>query len=123
MNCTKENCPMTIAVNLISGKWKLFILYGLRDGSKRYSELRNICEGVTEKMLTNQLRELEKDGLINRKVYPQVPPKVEYSFTAIGERLSFIFDPLYDWGKDYIKELKPEQFHLVEAFERLSDQD
>ncbi len=119
MNCSKENCPMTIAVNLISGKWKLFILYGLRDGSKRYSELRRICEGITEKMLTNQLRELESDGLINRKVYPQVPPKVEYSFTPIGERLSFLFDPLYSWGKNYIKELKPEQFHLIEEFERL----
>ncbi len=118
MKCTKENCPMTVAVNLISGKWKLFILYGLRDGAKRYSELRRICEGVTEKMLTNQLRELEKDGLIRRKVYPQVPPKVEYSFTEIGERLSFMFDPLYDWGKAYIKEVKPAQFHLVEAFER-----
>ncbi|NMH87321.1 winged helix-turn-helix transcriptional regulator [Flavivirga algicola] len=120
MDCSKENCPMTLAVNMISGKWKLFILYGLRDGEKRYSELRRICEGITEKMLTNQLRELEKDGLIKRKVYPQVPPKVEYSFTEIGERLSFMFDPLYNWGLDYIKEKRPEQYHLVKQYEKTS---
>ncbi|UII35030.1 helix-turn-helix transcriptional regulator [Fulvivirga ulvae] len=120
MDCSKENCPMTLAVNMISGKWKLFILYALKDGAKRYSELRRICGGVTEKMLTNQLRELENDGLIKRKVYPQVPPKVEYSFTEFGKRLSFIFDPLYDWGLEYIKEFRPEQFHLVEEYKKES---
>jgi len=118
MNVSNENCPMTLAINMISGKWKLFILYGLRDGKKRYSELRRLCEGISEKMLTNQLRELEKHGLVKRKVYPQVPPKVEYSFTEIGEKLSFMFDPLYDWGLSYIKEQRPEQYHLVENFKK-----
>lgn len=122
MNCSKENCPMTLAVNMISGKWKLFILYGLRDGAKRYSELQRICEGVTEKMLTSQLRDLERNELIKRKVYPQVPPKVEYSLTEMGQRLSVIFDPLYDWGLNYIRELKPEQYPLIEAFHQTVEQ-
>ena len=118
MECTKENCPMTIAVNLISGKWKLFIMYSLRNGPQRYGDLKRTCTNITEKMLTSQLKELEKDGLIKRKSYSEIPPKVEYSFTEIGEKLNKIFDPLYSWGVDYIKELKPEQFHLIENFQK-----
>ena len=113
MKHPKESCPLTLAVKMISGKWKLFILNGLKNGPKRYGELRTICTNITEKMLTNQLRELQKDGIIKRKVYPQVPPKVEYSFTEIGEKLCLIFDPLYSWGIEYIKKVKPEQSHLL----------
>jgi len=113
MKDPKETCPLTLAVKMISGKWKLFILNGLKDGPKRYGELRKICTNITEKMLTSQLKELQKDGIIKRKVFPQVPPKVEYSFTEIGEKLCFIFDPLYSWGIEYIKDVKPEQLHLI----------
>jgi len=113
MKHPKESCPLTLAVKMISGKWKLFILNGLKSGPKRYGELRKICTNITEKMLTSQLKELQQDGIINRKVYPQVPPKVEYSFTEIGEKLCFIFDPLYSWGVEYIKEVRPEQAHLL----------
>ena len=113
MKDPKDVCPSILAVKIISGKWKLFILIGLKNGPKRYGELRRFCTNITEKMLTSQLRELQKDGIIKRKAYPQVPPKVEYSFTEIGEKLSLIFDPLYDWGIEYIKEVKPEQLHLI----------
>lgn len=113
MKHPKETCPLTLAVKIISGKWKLFILNGLKDGPKRYGELRKICPNITEKMLTSQLKELQKDGIIKRKVYPQVPPKVEYSFTSIGEKLCFLFDPLYSWGVEYIKDVKPELLYLI----------
>ena len=113
MKHPKESCPLTLAVKMISGKWKLFILNGLKSGPKRYGELRKICTNITEKMLTSQLKELQRDGIIKRKVYPQVPPKVEYSYTEIGEKLCFIFDPLYRWGIEYIQEVKPEQSYLL----------
>ncbi len=114
MHHPQESCPLSLGVKMISGKWKLFILNALKNGPKRYGELRRICGNITEKMLTNQLKELQRDGLINRKVYPQVPPKVEYSFTEIGEKLCFIFDPLYEWGVEYIKEVIPEQSYLLD---------
>ncbi len=114
MHHPEESCPLSLGVKMISGKWKLFILNALKNGPKRYGELRRICGNITEKMLTNQLKELQRDGLINRKVYPQVPPKVEYSFTEIGEKLCFIFDPLYEWGVEYIKEVIPEQSYLLD---------
>jgi DNA-binding HxlR family transcriptional regulator len=106
---------VTIAVKVISGKWKLFILSVLSNGEvKRYGEIRRTCENITEKMLTSQLRELEKDGIVFRKVYAQVPPKVEYSLTDLGKKLCHIFGPLYDWGVDYIKEVRPDQLHVLE---------
>jgi DNA-binding HxlR family transcriptional regulator len=114
MNEPKGHCPLTIAVKVISGKWKLFILSILSNGEvKRYGEIRNTCENITEKMLTSQLRELEKDGIVFRKVYAQVPPKVEYSLTDLGQKLCLIFDPLYEWSVDYIKEIRPDQLHLI----------
>ncbi|WP_428742395.1 winged helix-turn-helix transcriptional regulator [Tenacibaculum sp.] len=113
MHHPEESCPLSLGVKMISGKWKLFILNGLKNEPKRYGELRRICGNITEKMLTNQLKELQNDGLINRKVYPQVPPKVEYSLTEIGQKLCFIFDPLYEWGVEYIKEVIPEQSYLL----------
>ena len=73
----KYNCPLELTMDLIGGKWKLIILWYLLDGSKRFSQLNRLMPNITQKMLTTQLRELEEKGLINRHVYPQVPPKVE----------------------------------------------
>ncbi|KIX21309.1 hypothetical protein SY27_09985 [Flavobacterium sp. 316] len=110
----KLHCPLTFAVKAISGKWKLFILSVLSNGdTKRYGEIKRDCENITEKMLTSQLRELENDDIINRKVYAEVPPKVEYSLTERGKKLCLIFDPLYEWGVDYIKDIKPDQAYLL----------
>lgn len=92
-------CAVEGAINLIDGKWKCVILWHLLvDGTLRYNELKKRMMGVTPRMLTNQLRELEADGLIHREVYAQVPPKVEYSLTEMGEGLYPILNALRDWG-------------------------
>nr|WP_246050085.1 winged helix-turn-helix transcriptional regulator [Aquibacillus sediminis] len=92
-----------LTLSVIEGKWKLSILchLGLK-GTKRFGELRKLIPNVTKKMLTNQLRELEDDGLLHREAYPVVPPKVEYSLTKQGESLFPILKAMEDWGRNYM---------------------
>lgn len=91
-------CPMPDIAQLIGGKWKLIILQILIfKGTKRFGELRKLIDGVTQTMLTNQLRALERDGLVTRKVYPEVPPRVEYSATQRALDLQDVFLALHDW--------------------------
>jgi len=91
-------CPMPDIAQLIGGKWKLIILQILIfQGTKRFSELKRAISGVTQTMLTQQLRALERDGLVSRKVYPQVPPRVEYSATPKGCDLTVVFQSMHDW--------------------------
>lgn len=97
-------CAMEAALSVISGKWKLKILNQLLTGSKRYSEIHRKVAGITEKVLTQQLRELEEDQIVSRKIYPEVPPRVEYSFTEMGEELSKIFFALEVWGSNFLTE-------------------
>lgn len=97
-------CAMEAALSKISGKWKLPILNRLLDGPVRYSDIRHGIPGITEKMLTQQLRELEDDGIVERKVYPVVPPKVEYYFTTAGQELIHIFRALEKWGGQFLQE-------------------
>lgn len=92
----KSSVEMTLKV--IGGKWKLVILCHLMDGVKRFGELRRGMPDITQKMLTQQLRELEEDGIITRKVYNQVPPKVEYSLTEYGVTMEEVLDVMADWG-------------------------
>ncbi|MBH5320292.1 helix-turn-helix transcriptional regulator [Paenibacillus sp. GSMTC-2017] len=96
-----------LVVKLIEGKWKLHILYHLTNGPTRSGELQRLVTGITRKMLTEQLRELERDGLVARKAYDQVPPKVEYSLTEYGQSLKEVLKGLYDWGDKYIKDKYP----------------
>ena len=91
-------CPMVRAINVIGGRWKPIILHILSDGTQRFGELRKKIPPVTQKMLTQQLRELEADNLIIRQVYAEVPPRVEYSLAAKGKDLMPILNDLYDWG-------------------------
>ena len=92
------DCPMPDIAKLISGKWKLIILQILIfDGTKRFGELKRACDGVTQTMLTNQLRALEKDGLVTRKIYAEVPPRVEYSATPLAMDLEQVFFAMRDW--------------------------
>ncbi|MEF9935369.1 MAG: helix-turn-helix domain-containing protein [Clostridium sp.] len=106
-NCPQyDNCPMNTAYKLISGKWKILILWYLRGGALRFSDIKRKLPNVTHKMLTNQLRSLEADGIISRKVYPQVPPKVEYSLTELGTLLSPMLDNMFEFGAKYSKTFK-----------------
>ncbi|WP_228275845.1 winged helix-turn-helix transcriptional regulator [Gracilibacillus oryzae] len=92
-----------LALTVIEGKWKLIILCHLeRKGTKRFGELKKLIPNITQKMLTNQLRELEHDGLVHREVYPVVPPKVEYSLTDQGDNLLPILHKLEEWGRNYM---------------------
>ena len=95
-------CPVEACTEVIGGKWKGEILYVLFTGTKRYGELRKLVPGATQRMLTLQLRELEEDGIIQRKVYPIVPPKVEYSIAKRSESLKPIIDAMWQWGKDFL---------------------
>jgi DNA-binding HxlR family transcriptional regulator len=96
-NCEKE---LTLAV--IGGKWKMLILWHLgKEGTKRFNELKSLMPGITQRMLVNQLRELESDFIVHREVYAVVPPKVEYSLTERGKTLMPILESMYAWGKDY----------------------
>lgn len=100
-------CPIEATIQLIGGKYKAVILWHLMNDTLRYSQLHRKMPKATDKMLTQQLRELEKDGLINRKVYPVVPPKTEYSLTEFGKSLVPILDAMCDWGTDYLQKLQP----------------
>ena len=97
----KFNNPVELSLDINGGKWKMPIIWGLKDGSKRYGELRRSLTKVTHKMLTQQLRELEQDEIIKRKVYAEVPPKVEYSLTLLGESIIPVIDLLREWGEQY----------------------
>ena len=95
-------CPMDITINILSGKWKLSILWHLSNkGIIRFNELQKLLSTVTQKTLTMQLRELERDGIIYRKIYAEVPPKVEYGLTDLGESMKPILSSMCDWGKFY----------------------
>ena len=93
------NCPITTTLSFIGGKWKVVILWYLSEGVTRFGELRRKVPGINQKMLTQQLRELERDKLINRKVFAEVPPRVEYSLTEHGQSLTQILDLMHVWGK------------------------
>ena len=92
------DCPVTKAVRTLDGKWKLHLIYQLMDDTRRFSELQRAVPKITQQMLAAQLRQLEADGLVSRVVYPQVPPKVEYSLTPLGRQLRTVTDALATWG-------------------------
>ena len=94
-----QSCPVTAAMGVIGGKWKVIILYHLRDNTLRFGELRKCIPKITQKMLTQQLRELEANHLVARKVYAEVPAKVEYTSTQIADELRPIMDMLCAWGE------------------------
>jgi len=91
-------CPTETALTLIGGKWKGMILFYLVSETRRFNEMRRLIPGITQRMLTKQLRELEENGIVNRKVYPVVPPKVEYSLTDLGRQLIPVIQALETWG-------------------------
>ena len=94
-------CPVETTLTLIGDKWKVLILRDLMPGTKRFGELKKSIGSVSQKVLTAQLRDMEKSGLINRKVYAEVPPKVEYSLTNLGQSLKPVLDSMQSWGEKY----------------------
>ena len=96
-------CPIQSIVDTLGGKWKLSILYQLFQGTKRYGELKRLVPNATERMLTLQLRELEAAGIVLRTVYPEVPPKVEYSLTKLGLSLEPVLQTMLDWSEKYVR--------------------
>ena len=103
-DCKKfDTCPMILVHKLISGKWKILIIWYLCGGSLRFTDLKKKLPNVTQKMLTNQLRSLEEDGLIYRKVYPVFPPKVEYGLSELGENIVPMLKEMYNFGILYSK--------------------
>ena len=106
MNCdfSDLNCPVDATLRLIGGKYKALILWHLTGGTLRHGALHKLIPQATPKMLTQQLRELERDNLLSREVYPVVPPKVEYSLTELGRSLQAILNSMYDWGAAYMRD-------------------
>lgn len=99
-------CPVETTLTLIGDKWKVLILRDLLPGTKRFGELKKSIGSVSQKVLTAQLRDMEDSGLINRKVYAEVPPRVEYSLTELGKSLRPILDALQNWGEEYKESVK-----------------
>ncbi len=96
-------CPVSVTQNVLMGKWKLTILWIVSRRTRRFGELQKLIPGVSRGVLTQQLRELERDNLIHRKVYNEVPPKVEYSITEIGESFIPVMVQIMEWGASYVK--------------------
>ncbi len=94
-------CPVEVTLKLIGNKWKILIIRDLLDGTKRFGELKKSVGNITQKVLTSNLRSMEESGLLIRKVYAQVPPKVEYTLTETGYSLKPILDSMAKWGDDY----------------------
>jgi len=101
MDCTECKSPVEHTLRAIGGKWKPLILWHLHERTHRFGELQRLIPGITQKMLTQQLRELEGHNLVARKVFPQVPPKVEYSLTPFGRTLKPVLETLCEWGKKF----------------------
>ncbi|MBS5065589.1 MAG: helix-turn-helix transcriptional regulator [Hungatella hathewayi] len=102
------DCPVELTLQLIGDKWKVLIIRDLMTGTKRFSELMKSVTGITQKVLTSHLRSMEADGLLTRKVYPEVPPRVEYTLTETGFSLRPIMDSMVAWGNGYREQLNQE---------------
>ncbi len=105
-NVLDQHCAARQALDLISDKWSVMLIYALVDGAKRYNQLRRMIGGVTPKMLTQTLRRMETSGIIHRTVYPVSPPKVEYSLTPLGETLIVPLTALCQWAEEHAREVE-----------------
>ncbi|MBF6193551.1 helix-turn-helix domain-containing protein [Nocardia implantans] len=100
-----EVCGMTVAIDVVGGKWKMHLMWVLGMGPQRFGQIRRLLDGVSEKVLAENLRQLEASGVVHREVYPEVPPRVEYSLTPLGEELAVALRPLEEWGGRHKHEL------------------
>ena len=100
------SCPVESILEVISGKWKVLALYYLLEGTKRFNELHRSLPGISHRTLVKQLRELEQDGIVSRKIYAQIPPKVEYSLTDKGKSLDPVLKAMHSWSEKYYSSKK-----------------
>jgi DNA-binding HxlR family transcriptional regulator len=103
---TAFSCGLDATLHIISGKWKPLVLFFLRDGSKRYGELKRVVQGVSDKVLIQQLKDLEADGVLLRTDYKEVPPRVDYALTPLGRSLADALVPLCTWGAEHMAEME-----------------
>ena len=94
-------CPVETTLKLIGDKWKILIIRDLLNGTRRFGELKKVCSGISQKVLTTNLRAMEDDGLVQREVYAEVPPRVEYTLTDVGYSLAPVLNAMASWGTDY----------------------
>lgn len=102
MENNKYTCPIDFSMSLIGDKWSMWILWSLQDGPLRFGELKRLIPGITEKMLTQQLKKFENNNIVIRKVYPEIPPRVEYRLTQHGESLKTIMELIKLWGEEHL---------------------
>ncbi|APE37731.1 transcriptional regulator [Nocardia mangyaensis] len=100
-----DTCGMSLAIDVVGGKWKLHLMWVLGDGPQRFGQIRRMLDGVSEKVLTENLRQLESSGVVHREIYPEIPPRVEYSLTPLGDTLRVALAPLERWGDQHRAEL------------------
>lgn len=110
INEEQDMYAIALTQNILSGRWKHFILWYLKDTTRRFSDIKQYLEDISQGSLTKQLRELEQDGVIQRKVYPTVPPKVEYSLTEKGVKLLPVLEMMKAFGKEYMEEAEVAEF-------------
>lgn len=91
-------CGMSVAIDVVGGKWKLHLMWVLSEGPQRFGQIRRLLEGVSEKVLSENLRQLEASGVVHREIFPEIPPRVEYSLTPLGRELAVALRPLEEWG-------------------------
>lgn len=109
------DCPVETTLMLISDRWKVLILRDLFTGTKRFGELKRSLEGISQKVLTANLKSMEADGLLTRRAYPEVPPRVEYTLTELGESLKPVIAAMFDWGMDYKRRNNSPTSELTDA--------
>lgn len=100
---TNNFCPVQVTINVFAGKWKMFILYNLRNEIMRFGELKNLIPKITQTMLSKQLQDLVNDKIVRREIYAEIPPKVEYSLTSLGQSLIPVITIMEKWGVEYMK--------------------
>jgi DNA-binding HxlR family transcriptional regulator len=116
-NLLDQSCFARMAVELVADKWTVLVIFALKDGTLRYSQIHEHIACITHKMLAQTLRRLEADGLLTRKVYPVVPPKTEYTLTPLGRSLLLALEPLFHWGEAHMQEVQTARASQSEAME------
>lgn len=119
----KLECPIMATMAMISDKWKVLIICKLKKGTLRFNELRRELKGVTQRVLTHQLRELEADGLVRRTIFAEVPPRVEYTLTPLGTTLIPVLDHLEKWAQEHAEELMAARAKVIAAASGCSDKE